>query len=75
MEVVMEALEKLLNDKFEGNQTLFAQKLGLERTHVNKVFKSKGKGAGAVFCGAILKYCKDNNIDAEKYIFFTNKRE
>lgn len=75
MEVNIEALEKLLEDEFKGNQTVFAQTLGLERTHVNKVFKTKGKGAGAGFCGAIIKYCKEKNIDEEKYIFFTNKRE
>lgn len=69
MEINIEELEKLLNEKFEGNQTVFAKTLGLERTHVNKVFKSKGKGAGAVFCGAIIKYCNDNNLDYQKYIF------
>ncbi len=75
MEVNIEALEQLLVEEFNGNQTVFAQTLGLERTHVNKVFRNKGKGAGALFCGAILKYCKEKNIDEEKYIFFTSNRE
>jgi len=75
MELNIEALEQLLKEEFDNNQTLFAETLGLERTHVNKVFRKKGKGAGAVFCGAILRYCKEKNIKEEKYIFFTNKRE
>lgn len=75
MEVNIEALEQLLAEEFNGNQTAFAQTFGLERTHVNKVFRNKGKGAGALFCGAILKYCKEKNINDEKYIFFTNSRE
>lgn len=69
MEVNIEALEKLLDNKFNGNQTAFAEATGLERTHVNKVFKNKGKGAGALFCGAIIKYCEKNNLDYREYIF------
>ena len=60
MEVNIVALEELLKEKFNGNQTLFAEATGIERTHVNKVFKNKGKGAGAIFCGAIIKYCNKN---------------
>lgn len=69
MEINMEELKKLLEEKFNGNQTAFAEATGLERTHVNKVFKNKGKGAGAIFCGAIIKYCNNNNLDYQKYIF------
>lgn len=69
MEINIEELEKLLNEEFNGNQTIFAEAMGLERTHVNKVLKNKGKGAGAVFCGAIIKYCNDNKLDYKKYIF------
>lgn len=71
MEVNIEALEQLLEEKFEGNQTAFAEATGLERTHVNKVFKNNGKGAGAIFCGAIIKYCNANNLDYQKYIFLS----
>ena len=69
MEINIEELERLLKEKFNGNQTAFAEATGLERTHVNKVFKSRGKGAGAIFCGAIIKYCDKNNLDYKKYIF------
>lgn len=69
MEVNIRELEKLLNEKFNGNQTVFAQTMGLERTHVNKVFKNKGKGAGAIFCGAVMKYCNKNNLNYQNYIF------
>lgn len=70
MEINIKELEKLLKKEFNNNQTLFAQKMGINRTHVNKVFKNKGKGAGATFCGAIIKYCNDNNLDYKKYIIF-----
>ena len=69
MEVNIEKLKELLKVRFNNNQTLFAEKLGIERTHVNKVFKSNGKGAGAGFCGAIIKYCNENKLNYEEYIF------
>lgn len=75
MEINIKELEKLLEEKFNGNQTMFSEAMHLERTHVNKVFRNKGKGAGAVFCGAVIKYCNDNGIDFQKYIFFNTKRE
>ena len=71
MEVNIKELKILLNEKFKGNQPLFAETFGLERSHVNKVFKNEGKGAGAIFCGAIIKYCNDNNLDYKKYIFLS----
>lgn len=69
MEVNIEALRKLLEEKFGGNQTAFAEATGIERTHVNKVLKNNGKGAGALFCGAIIKYCSENNLEYTNYIF------
>lgn len=70
MEINIEELGKLLKERFNNNQTTFAQEMGIDRTHVNKVFKNKGKGAGALFCGAIIKYCNDNNLDYRNYIIF-----
>lgn len=71
MEINIEKLKELLRKEFNDNQTLFAETLGIERTHVNKVLKSNGKGAGAGFCGAIIKYCNENKLNYEEYIFFS----
>lgn len=71
MKVNIKALEELLQKKFGGNQTAFAEATGLDRTHVNKVFRNKGKGAGSIFCGAIIKYCNENNLDYKNYIFLS----
>ena len=71
MEVNIEALKRLLHEQFSDNQSLLAEKIGVERTHLNKVLNSNGKGAGANFCGAIIKYCNDNNIDYQKFIILS----
>lgn len=72
MEINIENLEKLLKEKFFGNKSLLAKTLRLEVSHVNKVFNNKGRGAGAKFCGAIIKYCEVNKLNYKKYIFFDN---
>lgn len=70
MIINMKALLKLLKEAFDGNQSEMARVLGVQRTHLNKVFRNNGKGAGAVICGAIIKYCQKNKLDVNDYIFF-----
>lgn len=65
----IKALLELLKTHFNNNQSEMARAFKVERTHLNKMFKCNGKGAGAVICGAIIKYCNDNNLDYTKYIF------
>ncbi len=72
MEVNIDKLEMLLKEKFWGNKSLLARTLELDVSHVNRVFNNNGKGAGAKFCGAIIKYCESNNLNYKEYIFFNN---
>lgn len=69
MEVNIIKLEELLNNKFFGNKSLMAKVMGIETSHINKVINKKGKGAGAKFCGAIMKYCEENNLNYKEFIF------
>ncbi len=66
----IDALTELLKSRFNGNQSEMARVLKIERTHLNKIFNKEGKGAGATVCGAIIKYCNENDLDYKKYIFF-----
>lgn len=71
MKLNMKALNKLLINIFDNNQSEMARVLKVERTHLNKVFRSNGKGAGINIYGPIINYCKENNLNIEDYIFFT----
>jgi len=71
MIVNMKALLRLLEENFKGNQSEMARVFGVQRTHLNKVLRSNGKGAGTTICGAIIKYCNKNNLDVNDYIFFS----
>lgn len=59
----------LLKDVFGDNVTQMAKTLGVSRSHLNKVIKNEGKGAGSTICGAIIKYCEKNGLDFHDYIF------
>ncbi len=72
MKVNIIELQELLQDEFDGNQKAFSKDLGVDRTHLNKILKNNGSGAGGKFCGAIIKYCIDNNMDYRRFIFFDN---
>lgn len=64
----VESLQNLIDSKFNGNKSAFAKTIGIERSHVSKVI-STGACAGATFFGALLDYCKRENLNFEDYIF------
>lgn len=70
MEVNIAEIKKLLEHEFNGNQRKFSKILKIDRTHLNKVLNSNGKCAGKKFCGAIIKYCIDNNLNYKNFIIF-----
>lgn len=70
MEVNIENLEKLLKKNFYNNKSLMARTIGISVSHIIKIFNSNGKGAGAKFCGALMRYCEENNLDYKDFIFF-----
>lgn len=72
MKVNVVELQILIKNEFGGNQRAFSRALDIDRTHLNKILKNNGKGAGGGFCGAIIKYCNENNKDYQRYIFFDN---
>ena len=68
LEVNVTALYTLLKEKFNNNQSLMAKALGVSKNQLNIVLK-KHKGAGADFCGAIIKWCECNGVYYKDYIF------
>lgn len=65
----IKALIILLNEEFKGNQSAMARAFGVSKEHIYQVLKSNGGGAGAVFCGGVIKWCNDNGRDYNDYIF------
>lgn len=69
MEINMEAINQLLENRFDGNQAKMARVLKISRYQLNTIISNNGKKAGKKFIAAILKYCDANEIDFHKYIF------
>lgn len=70
MEVNIEEIKKLINEKFRGNQTFFAETIGIDRHYLNQILLKRQKASSPKLCRAIIKYCIENKIKKEKYIFF-----
>ena len=71
MEINMGALNTLLREKFNNNQSEMAKILNVSRYQLNMVLNHNGKNAGKKIIGAIIKYCDENNYNFRDYIFLT----
>lgn len=69
MEINVEAIIELLQNRFEGNQAKMARVLGFSRYQLNTILNNNGKCAGKKIIGSIIKYCDTNELDFHKYIF------
>ena len=69
MEVNVENLKKLIEEKFQNNKTKFAETLGISREYISKLLNGKEDRNSAKICNAIILYCESNNLDYKKYIF------
>ena len=69
MEINMEAIKQLLEDRFDGNQAKMARVLKINRYQLNTIINNNGKKAGKKIITAILKYCDTNELDFHKFIF------
>lgn len=61
-------LQKLVDNKFGGNKSDFANAIGVNRGQVSKVLKD-GNCAGSLFFGGLLAYCEKENLDFKEFIF------
>lgn len=73
MEVNVEKLKELINEKFRGNQTFFAETVGIDRHYLNQILLRKQKASSPKLCRAVINYCILNKLKKEEYIFFTNR--
>ena len=69
MEINMGAVNTLLREKFDNNQSKMAKELEISRYQLNMILNHNGKNAGKKVLGAIIKYCDKNNYNFRDYIF------
>jgi hypothetical protein len=69
MELNKEKVFELMNKYCGGNYNRFARTLGVDPAHLYR-FINTGVGGGKKLVGAIMKFCKEYNLDFEDYIQF-----
>lgn len=60
-------IRKLINEKFNGNQSDFARTIGVDRTQICMLL-NHGDRVGAKFYGGLLALCEQEGLDYKKYI-------
>jgi hypothetical protein len=61
------AIEKLIDNKFNGNKAEFARVIGVERSQISKII-NHGSGGGSLFFGGLLAYCEKEGLDFKNYV-------
>lgn len=67
MEVKRQKVMDLMNIYCSGNYNRFGRELGIDPSHLHR-FINTGVGGGKKLAGAIIKFCKINNLNFEEYI-------
>jgi len=68
MKLNIVAVKKLIDEQTKGNYRQFAKLIGVDPAHLYRAIKQNQSG-GAKIIGALIKYCKNCNLDFQKYIF------
>ena len=65
-----EEFRKLFRDRFNGNYHEASRQLGINISQVHRIItKDTEKGAGLLFVGRLIQWCKANGIDEEVFFY------
>lgn len=70
MEAKIEAISKLIGDRYRGNQSWFASDIGINISYLNEIINKRKSAKSNKLCTAIIKWCVKHNEDYKKYIIF-----
>lgn len=69
MKVNIANLNKLIEEKYRGNKTFFAEIAEIDRSYLNQMLNNKVSNNSPKICNAIIRYCEKNNLNYKDYIF------
>lgn len=70
MELKIEEVKKLIAERFRGNQSWFAEDVGVDRGYLNRILNGKINNDSPRICNSLIKYCETNDLDYRHYINF-----
>jgi hypothetical protein len=68
MKVNIEGLKKLIKERFRGNQTWFAEEIGVDSTYLSSILNETKKAESPKVCNAVITYCEKNNLNYRDYV-------
>lgn len=68
MKVNVINLNRLIEEKFRGNQTFFAETVKIDRSYLNQILNNRASNNSPKVCNAIIKFCEDNNLNYKDFI-------
>lgn len=69
MRINIPSLIKLIDEKYRGNQTYFAEEAKIDRSYLNQILNGKVSNNSSKICNKIIRYCERNNLNYKDYIF------
>ena len=69
MRVNVSNLLNLIEVRYRGNQSFFAEDAEIDRCYLNQLLNGKIDNNSAKICNKIIRYCERNNLNYKDYIF------
>lgn len=70
MKINIEEVKNLINENFGNKLTNFVAAIGVDYSYMNLIMNGHRASDSKKVCVRIIEYCKKNNLDYSKYIFF-----
>lgn len=70
IEVDIKKINNLICNEYRGNQSWFAEDIGINISYLNEILNMKKSPKSNKFCIAIIKYCEKKKKNYKDYIIF-----
>lgn len=70
MRLNIEAIMKLIEERFGNKLVNFVREIQVDYSYANQVLKGHKSSGSKKICDGVITYCKKNNLDYHEYIFF-----
>ena len=70
MQINVEAVKNLIQERHRGNQSLFAELISIDAHYFNQRMRGDMKPTSPKACRGVIDYCKKNNLNINEFIIF-----
>lgn len=72
MEANIEAINKLIQEEYRGNQSWFATDIGINISYLNEILNKRKSPQSNKLCLAIIRYCEKKRKNYKNFVIFLN---